>query len=873
MATYYIDFQSGSDVSVGTSKLAPWKRCPGMNGFAGSYSQQAGDTFIFKGGVSWTSGCFPMTWKGGIGGLRTIYTTDPNWFSGGSFTRPIFDRGGVATHTLMTAAGFVTFNNIEVTGFSWNAGSGGFGTTMILVGGNGQITISNCYFHGWTHAGFGSGCRDDLQIILGSSSGPAAGTLIDSCTFDGSLSNDSGMAVYCMPVIRNCVVKNMANGILPFAAAGVGEVSGCDVGPIINSFDGSVHSNSVETLSAGTFDIHHNKIHDAVAICIFVGTGSNNVYNIYDNLIWNSSPIPIQFDGRTGTGNVAKVYNNTIVDSGGRNVINNGNGGAAFTVTARNNHIIGGSISPNTSNNLTQTSGDATTAGYTLANLYKPTSVSSPTVDQGFDLTGIVTTDLLGVTRTVPYDIGAYQFAGQTPNQPILSVSPNSLDFGSKIVGDTSAGLSAVISNTGNANANLNINPAAPFQGGGNVMVPAGGNITVTFLFRPAQAGNFSTSITIGGATLSLKGIAYPIESGLMFEADTGVLTAPMTDIGGGHISQSVPSNSPLQGGRASYGVTIPADGDYTVKVNISATDSSTNSVWINFDSEPTDPTMIWDVVQITNGYQDRVASWRGTGDFQTPQFSPKVWTLTAGVHELIIRGREQNVGIGTITIQSNAPVIPEAPAAPSLTAPANAAVNQSLTPVLSWTEADTVSGFSVYFGTTNPPAKVMDLPSTTLSYSPSTLAYSTVYYWKVRAFLNWSSQGQNGQVMSESGVRSFTTLAQPVTRPPTVTMISPGEGTIYTAPATINFTALAVAGTHPVAKVEFYINGSKVGEDTGIAGMYSYSQGSVTAGAKVLLAKALDNQGSPLSANSQSVNVLVMAAGTHAVPTVIYIT
>ena len=56
--TYYIDYTTGLDSNSGTSKSTPWKRCPGMVGFGGTYSHSAGDRFIFKGGVTWPRSVF-----------------------------------------------------------------------------------------------------------------------------------------------------------------------------------------------------------------------------------------------------------------------------------------------------------------------------------------------------------------------------------------------------------------------------------------------------------------------------------------------------------------------------------------------------------------------------------------------------------------------------------------------------------------------------------------------------------------------------------------------------------------------------------------------------------------------------------------------
>jgi hypothetical protein len=93
-----------------------------------------------------------------------------------------------------------------------------------------------------------------------------------------------------------------------------------------------------------------------------------------------------------------------------------------WTVTARNNHCIGpgalysqapADYPPNVaSNNLSQSLTAATSAGYTLTNLYRSVSTSSPTVGKGYNLSAVFTTDLLSANRTVPFDVGAYQYSG-----------------------------------------------------------------------------------------------------------------------------------------------------------------------------------------------------------------------------------------------------------------------------------------------------------------------------------------------------------------------------------------------------------------------------------------------------------------------------
>lgn len=53
-ATYYVDYEGGSDQNDGTTVEAPFQRCPGtpgILGLAGAVELKAGDTVIFKGGV------------------------------------------------------------------------------------------------------------------------------------------------------------------------------------------------------------------------------------------------------------------------------------------------------------------------------------------------------------------------------------------------------------------------------------------------------------------------------------------------------------------------------------------------------------------------------------------------------------------------------------------------------------------------------------------------------------------------------------------------------------------------------------------------------------------------------------------------------
>lgn len=361
--------------------------------------------------------------------------------------------------------------------------------------------------------------------------------------------------------------------------------------------------------------------------------------------------------------------------------------------------------------------------------------------------------------------------------------------------GGTNADKTVTVTNTGTGTLNWSVTVPAPFSvvGTSSGALSATQSTQVTLHFGPTVAGSYSGNAVFSGgqgATVALSGSATSPISGLTFNADAGTITGPFTIDSVNHtITETTSVTTPGAGGQARYNVTIPTTGDYVVNATVNCPDGGSNSFWINFDSDPTDPLMIWDVVQFTTGFQQRFASWRGTGTFDQPQFTTKVWTLTAGTHQLVIFGREPNAQIQSITIQHPSPVIPPAPAAPSSPTPANGATNVSINSGLSWTEATAGTLFNVSLGSVNPPPVVATGLSTT-SYTPSpVLANATIYYWQVRSYINWSSQGQSGTVFTDSPVWSFTTapVPPPVNQPPVAGIsadVTAGQG-----PFSVTFT------------------------------------------------------------------------------------
>ena len=162
---------------------------------------------------------------------------------------------------------------------------------------------------------------------------------------------------------------------------------------------------------------------------------------------------------------------------------------------------------------------------------------------------------------------------------------------------------------------------------------------------------NYGEGSPYGANNLVLSSaVIIPLMSGLTFPADAGLITPPFV-ASDGNVWQNVETTDPSLGGRAAYRFVITNPGEYVVSALVDAPGDGNNSLFINIDSEPTTPTMIWDIVSYTNGLEWRTACWRGTGTFDNPQIVPQKFALSTGVHELIIRGREANTILGTITI------------------------------------------------------------------------------------------------------------------------------------------------------------------------------------------------------------------------------
>jgi len=284
---------------------------------------------------------------------------------------------------------------------------------------------------------------------------------------------------------------------------------------------------------------------------------------------------------------------------------------------------------------------------------------------KGVNLSSYFSTDADGNSRPAggAWDIGPYQFQGQATN-PIIQVSPISLSFGPVATGSVVTN-SFTVQNVGVGILAGSARVAAPFQivSGGTYSLGANQSQTVQISYQPTGAASDSQTVTFtggGGATATATGSLLAVLPGLSFPSTSGTITAPFL-ISGNSIYQSA-QTTVSGGGTAVYGFVITNAGQYTVTANVEAPGDANNSFYINMDTFPTDPTMIWDI-PIYAGFTNEVVSWRGNGTDTAPQFAPQIWNLSAGTHQLIVIGREADTYLGQITI---APYLAGRPTPPS---------------------------------------------------------------------------------------------------------------------------------------------------------------------------------------------------------------
>lgn len=115
-----------------------------------------------------------------------------------------------------------------------------------------------------------------------------------------------------------------------------------------------------------------------------------------------------------------------------------------------------------------------------------------------------------------------------------------------------------------------------------------------------------------------------------------------------------------------------------------------------------------------------------------------------------------------------------------------------------------------------------------------------------------------NNSVLCHASLDNVSVQSSGGNTPPTVSIISPTNGTTYTSPTSVTINANASDSDGTVARVDFYNGTTLIGTDT--TAPYSFIWSNVASGSYSLIAKATDNLGA--STNSTPVNIVVNPPG-----------
>ena len=452
-ATYYIDYVQGSDSNNGKSNASPWKNQPYMQGWTGNYTHQAGDRFIFKGGVTWPHTCFQMTIStGGSVSAYDYYGVDKTWYTGSSWNRPIFSgdsttlaSGANASIIDLFETSYITIDNIEITGLLIDSNT--FAVSSILNQSSNFVTIQNCYIHHWDASA--NVTQDDARGgIIGVFWNPFVNDnfIVDSCVITNAdnTTKMNGVATRGVGTLQNTTIHDV-----PTADLFDSNVHNCvfyNINYPVSDFDSSYHTNLAYTASGnGNSFVYNNVFHDSQAGAqlylepCFANT--NGKIYVFNNVIYNigggggGDILADSEGGGAGCGAVF-IFNNTL--QGGsliRYLVRAAGSSFIGAMTIQNNHFItdsnpfnfgAGGITPTTVNNVTQSTANATSQGYTATNGYSPVSQSCSTVAAGANLTPIGQASLDSDIRNTPrpsatdsnWDIGAYEYQDSAIQAP-----------------------------------------------------------------------------------------------------------------------------------------------------------------------------------------------------------------------------------------------------------------------------------------------------------------------------------------------------------------------------------------------------------------------------------------------------------------------
>jgi len=370
----YVDFTHGDDNTTGTM-TSPWRRCPGMVGWAGSATLQPGDTVIFDRADTWdiaaNSAGPGLDLKAGVKYAGDEW--DPQNVGPRRATLRAIGRHetGVVRFWEDNAASVTWIKGFEVNANGYRANLVDINHSYWRTGLNkGLKRIEDCVAHSNT----GNGSEGDYKygIIISDNSSDASGWVANVEIINTKVYNTPRDGIVLYPgnggMISNIVVRGCevyGTGTDPSYSEGHGLVAKGNVKNAVLEYCYSHDVNSsavfVNGPEAGSGPgpsgviVRYNILQtaDDNGVIRFYGTGSKSA-DIYGNLVLsNRLNGGLSFAGNSGTHNV-RVFNNTFYNA----FVNLGSPSSTGTLEFRNNIIYDASIAP-----LTDAASKITTRG------------------------------------------------------------------------------------------------------------------------------------------------------------------------------------------------------------------------------------------------------------------------------------------------------------------------------------------------------------------------------------------------------------------------------------------------------------------------------------------------------------------------------
>ncbi|HZD92616.1 MAG TPA: choice-of-anchor D domain-containing protein, partial [Candidatus Sulfotelmatobacter sp.] len=255
--------------------------------------------------------------------------------------------------------------------------------------------------------------------------------------------------------------------------------------------------------------------------CVNVGSAGTKAVLIQDNTLYDCGRRANSDSGAVSASAPAQFSNNIVFALNGETYL------APNSLTTRfggsNNLFFGAGSTPafsTVSLNVNPNFVDAANGNFTL-------QAGSPAIDRGKDTA--LNRDIVQMPRPsgAAYDIGAYEFSSSTPPPPppqqgTLTVSPQSLAFGSVLIG-SSANQTVTLSNASSASITISqiATTGAAFSKSGPAIpltFAPGQTASVTVTFAPTTAGSASGTLQISSnatnpsAVVSLSGTGSTIQ-------------------------------------------------------------------------------------------------------------------------------------------------------------------------------------------------------------------------------------------------------------------------------------------------------------------------------------------------------------------------